>query len=116
MSSSDTVRALCTRCGKSWPAETMSCASCGAELGGETVLDDVHAVDTALLAAPRPSATTSQADTAPDAAAFPSEPPLAAAVCGLRQRFAAAVCGSGSGSRQRQRFAAAAAVRGSGSR
>ena len=41
-SSGNGSRAMCTRCGKTWPAETMSCLSCGADLGGETVLDNVH--------------------------------------------------------------------------
>ncbi|HEX5062209.1 MAG TPA: protein kinase [Kofleriaceae bacterium] len=75
-SSSDGVRALCTRCGKTWPAETMSCSSCGAELGGETVLDDVHRVDTLPLDARVPNATSSQSDTTPEAEAFGEETPI----------------------------------------
>ena len=53
----------------------MVCRACGAELGGETVLDDVHSVETVLLAARGPSAPQQHADTRPDAEAFRSEPP-----------------------------------------
>jgi serine/threonine-protein kinase len=66
-SSSDGVRLLCTKCGKTWPAETMSCGACGAELAGETVIDDVHSVNT-LLGVARPGAASSSSDTTPNAA------------------------------------------------
>jgi serine/threonine-protein kinase len=41
------VRALCAECGRTWPIETVSCPSCGTDLGGATVIDD-----------PRPSGDT----------------------------------------------------------
>jgi serine/threonine-protein kinase len=55
----------------------MSCPSCGAELGGETVLDDVHAVETVLLGARGASATTTHEQTTPEGEAFTGETPIA---------------------------------------
>jgi serine/threonine protein kinase len=49
---SDSAVSHCQKCGKAWPAETTACLSCGADLGGETVLNHFHqtafGVDTEL--------------------------------------------------------------------
>ena len=64
-SSRDGVRALCTRCGNTWPGAAMSCPSCGAEFAGETVVSDLHSAETVLLDPRLARASTSQADTTP---------------------------------------------------
>jgi len=82
MSSRDvTILVPCPRCGTTSPVDMMSCPACGAELGGETVLDaldNVHGLQTVLFGARGASAATSQTETAPDGQAFPSEPPTKA--------------------------------------
>jgi len=57
----------------------MSCPSCGADLGGETIVDDIHRVETMLLDPRKTDAMGSDGDTTPDAAAVASEPPPKAA-------------------------------------
>jgi len=52
-----------------------ACASCSADLGGATVVDDVHAQQTMLLDVRRAHAPRAQPDTVADAEAYPSEPP-----------------------------------------
>jgi serine/threonine-protein kinase len=71
-SSGDGVRALCTRCGKTWPVDAMSCASCGAELGGETVIDDGSRVETEPAGPRGAGATSSHSDTTPNGEALDS--------------------------------------------
>ena len=72
--SNSAIHALCLRCGRTWPVDATSCPACDSDLGGETVLDDVHHVDTVLLGSHATSPTASRGgDTTPDGRAHPNE-------------------------------------------